>query len=183
MGFLVIVGCIIFFVAFFGCCGAIKENHCMTLTFAILLGIIFLMEVGAGIAAYKLKHQVNHIINTNMEKGMQNYNLPESDGVTHTWDIIQRELDCCGTQEYLDWKNASFSANSDVPDSCCLSTIEGCGKGVLTLTLEEAKMKIHTDGCFLGFSDMIQENVGFVGNWNWDWILAASWNDLRVLSG
>ena len=54
----VIVGCIIFFVAFFGCCGAIKENHCMTLTFAILLGIIFLMEVGAGIAAYKLKHQV-----------------------------------------------------------------------------------------------------------------------------
>ena len=73
------------------------------------------------------------------------------------------QLDCCGTQEYLDWKNASFSANSDVPDSCCLSTIEGCGKGVLTLTLEEAKMKIHTDGCFLGFSDMIQENVGFVG--------------------
>lgn len=73
------------------------------------------------------------------------------------------QLDCCGTQEYLDWTNASFSANSDVPDSCCLSTIEGCGKGVLTLTLEEAKMKIHTDGCFLGFSDMIQENVGFVG--------------------
>merc|ERR1711874_223703 len=31
--FLIIVGCIIFFVAFFGCCGAIKENHCMTLTF------------------------------------------------------------------------------------------------------------------------------------------------------
>ena len=41
--FLVIVGCVIFFVAFFGCCGAIKENHCMTFTFAILLGIIFLM--------------------------------------------------------------------------------------------------------------------------------------------
>ena len=56
--FLVIVGCIIFFVAFFGCCGAIKENHCMTLTFSILLGIIFLMEIGAGIAAYRLKSEV-----------------------------------------------------------------------------------------------------------------------------
>ena len=56
--FLIIVGCIIFFVAFFGCCGAIKENHCMTLTFAILLGMIFLMEIGAGIAAYKLKGRV-----------------------------------------------------------------------------------------------------------------------------
>jgi hypothetical protein len=30
----------------------------MTLTFAILLGIIFLMEIGAGIAAYHLKGQV-----------------------------------------------------------------------------------------------------------------------------
>ena len=56
--FLIAVGCIIFFVAFFGCCGAIKENHCMTLTFAVLMGIIFLMEIGAGIAAYKLKGQV-----------------------------------------------------------------------------------------------------------------------------
>ena len=31
----------------------------MTLTFAVLLGIIFLMEVGAGIAAYRLKNQVH----------------------------------------------------------------------------------------------------------------------------
>merc|ERR1712172_195432 len=81
---LVIVGCIIFFVAFFGC-GAIKENHCMTLTFAALLGIIFLMEIGAGIAAYKLKGQVNDLLYDNMEMGMQNYNQTGYDGVTHTW--------------------------------------------------------------------------------------------------
>lgn len=30
----------------------------MTLTFAVLMGVIFLMEIGAGIAAYKLKGQV-----------------------------------------------------------------------------------------------------------------------------
>merc|ERR1712079_878616 len=90
--FLVIVGCVIFFVAFFGCCGAIKENHCMTFTFAILLGIIFLMEIGAGIAAYRLKHEVKHLLETNMEKGMLNYNETGYDGVTHTWDIIQTEV-------------------------------------------------------------------------------------------
>merc|ERR1712243_265180 len=60
--FLVIVGCIIFFVAVFGCCGAIKENHCMTLTFSVLLGVIFLMEIGAGIAAYRLKSEVKHLL-------------------------------------------------------------------------------------------------------------------------
>ena len=39
------------------CC--LQKNYCMTLTFAILLGIIFLMEIGAGIAAYHLKGQVH----------------------------------------------------------------------------------------------------------------------------
>ena len=99
--FLVIVGCIIFFVAFFGCCGAIKENHCMTLTFAALLGIIFLMEIGAGIAAYKLKGQVKSLIYSNMERGMQNYNQTGFEGVTHTWDVLQHELNCCGTQAVI----------------------------------------------------------------------------------
>ena len=67
--FLVVVGCIIFFVAFFGCCGAIKENHCMTTTFAVLMGVIFLMEIGAGIAAYKLKGQV---IRSDCDEGFRN---------------------------------------------------------------------------------------------------------------
>lgn len=29
---LIIVGLVIFVIAFFGCCGAIKENYCMVLT-------------------------------------------------------------------------------------------------------------------------------------------------------
>lgn len=28
----IVIGAIIFIVAFFGCCGAIKESHCMTVT-------------------------------------------------------------------------------------------------------------------------------------------------------
>ena len=56
---LVVVGCIIFFVTFFGCCGAIKENHCMTITFSVLLAFIFLLELGAGIAAYMLRSDVS----------------------------------------------------------------------------------------------------------------------------
>jgi CD63 antigen len=32
---LIVVGVIVFVVAFFGCCGAIKENHCMILTVSL----------------------------------------------------------------------------------------------------------------------------------------------------
>jgi len=135
----------------------------MTLTFAILLGMIFLMEIGAGIAAYKLKGRVNDLIYDNMELGMQNYNASGYEGVTHTWDVIQHELNCCGTEEYLDWKNVTFSSMTDVPDSCCLSDVTGCGKGVLLLTPSEAAMKIHTEGCLDIFSGKIKSNIGAVG--------------------
>jgi hypothetical protein len=35
----------------------------MTLTFVVLMGVVLLMELGAGFAAYKLKGQVNRFIN------------------------------------------------------------------------------------------------------------------------
>jgi len=161
--FLIVVGCIVFFVAFFGCCGAIKENACMALTFAILLLIIFFMEIGAGIAAYNLKADVSKILEHNMEKGMTNYNQTGADGVTKTWDLLQREMKCCGTQEFRDWTNTTFSGKTNVPDSCCLSDITGCGGSILTQNDNNAAMKIHTRGCFPTFTAHVTDNIGVVG--------------------
>merc|ERR1712107_155760 len=107
-----------------GCCGAIKENHCMTTTFAALMGVIFLMEIGAGIAAYKLKGQVKDLVYINMEDGMQNYNVEKFEGVTHTWDALQRELNCCGTQEYKDWVNTTYSPIRSEATSAALVVLE-----------------------------------------------------------
>ncbi len=39
--------------------------------------------------------QVRHIIEVNMEKGMQNYNKAGYRGVTETWNIIQHEVRGC----------------------------------------------------------------------------------------
>merc|ERR1711972_1060557 len=165
-----------------GCCGAIKENHCMTTTFAVLIGVIFLMEIGAGIAAYKLKGQVKDLVYINMEDGMQNYNVEKFEGVTHTWDALQRELNCCGTQEYKDWVNTTYSSGENVPDSCCLSTVIGCGIGVLSLSEEEAAMKIHTEGCLDIFSNQKQHRRRR-WSWNWHWAHSADWNGVRNILG
>ena len=32
---------------------------------------------------------------------------------------------------YRDWSNTTFSDGEDVPDSCCLSDVVGCGVGIL----------------------------------------------------
>lgn len=161
---LIIVGCIIFFVTFFGCCGAVKENHCMTLTFSILLTMILIIEIGAGIAAYTLRGELHSIIETNMKKGLINYGKESASGVTGTWNIVQHELECCGAQKYSDWINSTFASRDDsVPDSCCKNDIEGCGKGVLKMDESEVADKIHTSGCLSKLETLVADNVAAVG--------------------
>jgi len=163
---LVVVGCLIFIVTFFGCCGAIKEHYCMTMTFSLLLGLIFILEIGAGIAAYMLRSEVDTIIDAKMVKSMKNYGQPGYDGVTRTWNMVQHDLNCCGAQEYMDWKNTTFSqvtAPDSVPDSCCIHDAEDCGKGILKVP-DEATQRIYTVGCRDGFEDIIKENVAYIGS-------------------
>jgi len=163
---LVVVGCIIFCITFFGCCGAVKENHCMTVTFSVLLALIFIIELGAGISGYMMRSQVHEIAETNMEKGLLNYGKEGAQGVTETWNIIQHELHCCGAQEYHDWVNTTFSGDKDgnVPDSCCQTDVEGCGAGILNKSPEEAAKVIYTKGCLSKFEELIVGNVATVGS-------------------
>ena len=56
--FIIIVGVIVFVIGFLGCCGAIKENYCMVTTFAILLGIIFILEIVAGALGFAYRKKV-----------------------------------------------------------------------------------------------------------------------------
>ena len=126
--------------------------------------------------------QVGGIIETNMEKGLQNYGKEGYKGVTETWNIVQHEvrnlllspfyssialhsqLKCCGAQEYLDWENTTFAAESkSVPDSCCLSDVEGCGKGILSMAPDQVPKIIHPNGCLSELKEVIEGNVAALG--------------------
>uniref|UniRef100_A0A3Q2ZW37 CD63 molecule n=1 Tax=Kryptolebias marmoratus TaxID=37003 RepID=A0A3Q2ZW37_KRYMA len=56
---IITVGVLIFFIAFFGCCGAWKENHCMITTFAVLLSLIIVAEIAAAILGYVFRNKVS----------------------------------------------------------------------------------------------------------------------------
>jgi len=161
---LIVVGVIIFFVAFMGCCGAIRESYCMTMTFAVLLALIFILELAAGIAAYVLRDDLKTTLETNMQKTMQNYGNEEYQGVTETWDGVQIELDCCGIANYTDWGNTDFGRhNNSVPDTCCKEPTLGCGNNVGTLTPEVAGETIFVKGCLERLEAEIKENIVAVG--------------------
>jgi len=135
----------------------------MTLSFSVLLALILVIELGAGIASYAFREQVGSIIETNMEKGLQNYGKAGYKGVTETWNIVQHELKCCGAQEYLDWENTTFAAESkSVPDSCCLSDVEGCGKVILSMAADQVPKIITLMAACLS-SKKFEGNVAALG--------------------
>lgn len=86
---LIVTGLLIFVIAFLGCYGAIKESpkllmivscslnfkfHFTQTTFfnqfAVLLGIIFIVEIAVGIAAITFKNDLRDILNHQLHKSM-----------------------------------------------------------------------------------------------------------------
>jgi CD63 antigen len=125
--FIIIVGFIIFTVGFFGCCGAHKENHCMVVTFAVLLGFVFILEIAAAIAAQVLRPKLDDAVRSTMTATIQQY--PQGEFVLKTWDDVQTDLQCCGANNYTDWQS-NAQLNDSVPDSCCINYQPGCGLNV-----------------------------------------------------
>lgn len=116
---LIIVGVIVFVIAFFGCCGAVKENHCMIMTFAVFLLIIFTLELAAGISGYVRRAEIDEMLQTRLNVTMQEY--PTSVATKQSWNIMQHELKCCGRSSGpSDWH--SVFPNGTLPHTCCPDT-------------------------------------------------------------
>uniref|UniRef100_A0A0B7B6P4 Tetraspanin n=1 Tax=Arion vulgaris TaxID=1028688 RepID=A0A0B7B6P4_9EUPU len=144
---LIIVGVVIFGLAFFGCCGAIKENYCLTMTFAVCLAIIFILEIAGGIAGFVLKDDIESTVESKLKETLKQYNSTE--GVRNAWDKLQEEFACCGANNSHDWTNEHLP----VPKSCCIST--NCDP-----TIDKY---IYTKGCANEFEDWLKEKVGIIG--------------------
>merc|ERR1711874_392058 len=124
----IILGGVIFAIALFGCCGAWKENKCLIYTYGTILFFILIAQIAAGIAAFALRGPLKDEITKNMEKGQLNYGQEGFEGVTTTWDLVQKNLHCCGVNNFKDWKNVTQMAGG-VPDSCCKAgQVMNCGK-------------------------------------------------------
>eukprot|EP00091_Calanus_sinicus_P024462 TRINITY_DN8789_c0_g1_i6.p1 TRINITY_DN8789_c0_g1~~TRINITY_DN8789_c0_g1_i6.p1 ORF type:complete len:243 (-),score=101.21 TRINITY_DN8789_c0_g1_i6:70-798(-) len=157
--FVIILGGVILAISLFGCCGAYQENKCLIYTYSAVLFIILIAQIAAGIAAFALKGDLKAEITKNMNTGMKNYGAEGFEGVTTTWDLVQKELHCCGVETFADWKNATETfKDGAVPDSCCKGgQAEGCGKAPVD------QEKIYTEGCFSLFSDEFNSNLTIVG--------------------
>ncbi|XP_056278843.1 CD63 antigen [Pseudoliparis swirei] len=152
---IIAIGVVIFFIAFFGCCGAWKENYCMVTMFAVLLFLIILVEIAAVIAGYVYRNKLSNIVEdslTDMISGYKN----GTDEFRSTVDKLQEDLKCCGVNSSSDWRSFGDDGNS-VPDSCCLTLSTKCGIGAMT-----DAAKVYQKGCHDALEAFLKKNILWV---------------------
>ncbi|XP_066247970.1 CD63 antigen-like [Euwallacea similis] len=154
---LIAVGAVIFIIAFFGCCGAAKENACLTNTFSTLLIIIFVLEALVGIGGVILRNKTEEFLENSLKLTMQEYNKNDSE-ITLTWDTIQSQMHCCGITNYTDWFNinsTNASSNAFLPISCCKIPFGTMN----TFTCNSNTTDLYKEGCLFAFGDYIRHNI------------------------
>ncbi|KAI5694895.1 hypothetical protein M8J75_007351 [Diaphorina citri] len=107
---LIVTGAIVFFVAFFGCCGVVRESHCMIVFYTALLLVIFLTEACLGVVALVNKTSLESSTEQSLNKILADF-YDNTEKRTF-FDRMQTDLHCCGVSGPPDWKDS-------IPLSCC----------------------------------------------------------------
>lgn len=112
---MIVVGTMIFVISFLGCCGALRESSWMILTFSVFLMIVFVTEIGIGVAGYMKHGDLPNILESQFNKTMDDYT--NSIEAQSAWSMVQGELKCCGIKGPSDWR--PIFKNKTVPANCC----------------------------------------------------------------
>lgn len=156
--FLIVIGSFVIVISFFGCWGALKENYCLILTFSVLLGIIFILELAAGISGYVLRSDAQSLIKESLTGSMKQYSTNSSNDVTVLWDYVQRTFTCCGVVNYVDWKPYF---KEQLPLSCCSLPNGVVGNFSCTTNTEDPNR--YGLGCLTEFSNYIEAHAVSLG--------------------
>ncbi|KAL3268764.1 hypothetical protein HHI36_007864 [Cryptolaemus montrouzieri] len=130
---IIFAGFVIFFVAFFGCWGAMKQSTQLINMYALCLVVILTLEVLAALSAISMRGNLSKTITSNMNDVFKNMGNDSDE-----FDFVQSQLCCCGVQGPEDWM---IKTNSNIlPSSCCVGydyfrkTSILCGNGNFTTT-------------------------------------------------
>ncbi|XP_005176550.1 23 kDa integral membrane protein isoform X1 [Musca domestica] len=150
---LIVTGLIIFLIASLGCFGAIKESPTLLLAYALLLAIIFIIELAVGIAASVFKSDLEMAIKNSLQDSIKRSNKDDM----MAWDNIQRKLMCCGVDYPSDWR--TMSANKTLPASCCHPEYIEESVGHCTESPALGKDKYFQEGCVGKLKQRIDKNA------------------------
>lgn len=157
----IVIGFIIFFIALFGCVGALKESTFLVNTYAFFLTIVLILEISVCIAAYAMRTNIEYTIKKNMRIAMENY---DNEYNAYTWNATQYNLQCCGINNSSDWNefyyNETFNlvrlevdyVNTSIPQSCCVNEV-----------CTNSRSSIYSNGCMYRLSYIVSQCALLLG--------------------
>uniref|UniRef100_A0A6M2DTJ2 Tetraspanin n=1 Tax=Xenopsylla cheopis TaxID=163159 RepID=A0A6M2DTJ2_XENCH len=114
------VGSIVFIIAFFGCCGAIRESHCMTVTYAVFLIVLLIIQVVIAVCVFVYVDDLNKVL----EKTLQNtFDHRDKEANMEIIDGLQQQFECCGVNGKTDY---NYNSIANLPKSCCKPDAPNC---------------------------------------------------------
>uniref|UniRef100_A0A1B6FQ28 Tetraspanin n=1 Tax=Cuerna arida TaxID=1464854 RepID=A0A1B6FQ28_9HEMI len=137
-----IVGACIFIFAFFGCCGALRESHCMIITYAVMLTTLFVIQVLLVVTVYYFRSQAQDFVNENVSKEYLDYETKTKEWI----DGLQIRLKCCGsTDNTTPWLKLGIQ-----PPSSCYPD-------------QDTTKPIFTKGCDPTLVDLVENVLNTTG--------------------
>ncbi|XP_050322871.1 23 kDa integral membrane protein [Bactrocera neohumeralis] len=106
---MIVLGSVILLISFFGCCGAIRESYCMSMTYSVLLFVLMIGQLALVIYMWVQKDRYLVMMGDVVEKAWAR-RTHKSDYM----DAIQISMECCGKNSYID-----YSFQGYFPPSCC----------------------------------------------------------------
>ncbi|XP_078586599.1 CD9 antigen-like [Branchiostoma floridae x Branchiostoma japonicum] len=110
---IIAAGAVTTVVGFLGCCGACKESKCLLIMFSVFLGIIFAVEVAAGIVAIVQRGSLSSLVTDSFAdiltggRPLEDPNIPV--GVRAGIEAMQTGLKCCGLTSTADWYYPAYA--------------------------------------------------------------------------
>ncbi|KAG8177740.1 hypothetical protein JTE90_023630 [Oedothorax gibbosus] len=142
---MIVTGAIVFILAFFGCCGAMKDISWKLTLYAVLVILILLIEVAVIAIAFGFHKKSETFMKNNLKNSLNE--RQKADAVV--WDKIQSELSCCGVEGPKDYSGET------VPKSCCKNFIISGDKSSITCTTNNA----YQTGCYEVLQKVVQKHV------------------------
>lgn len=157
---LIAFGAFVFLVGFCGCCGAIRSSKCLIGLYIAFLVIVFAGELAAGIYVAVYSNDASDKLDEGLTKSIKN-NYKDGSKIASAWDVIQKELECCGGQGYKDYDNSSWIATQQdgvlMPASCCKLGTDDKPTN-LTLCQTATTGYYWTEGCRDQIEDWIEDH-------------------------
>ncbi|XP_013098679.1 23 kDa integral membrane protein-like [Stomoxys calcitrans] len=138
---IILVGCITFVVAFFGCCGVVRGSGWCTSIYVFGMITVLFLQIGLIACLFVQEDQIIRTV---------------EESVTHIWEkksldngyainSFQIAVQCCGLNSYLDY---TYN-NVTVPSSCCGSMTGEC----------DANIYKFKRGCRSKIMDILHSNI------------------------